>query len=126
MRVVDTSAFIEWLLKSPTGLAVIEQLPAVEDWIVPTIVQLELHKWLVREIDERRAARVIAFTDRCHIVPLDTSLALKAADLGVSAKLATADAVIYATAQHFDASLLTCDAHFSGLDGVVLVPKVRA
>jgi predicted nucleic acid-binding protein len=38
-------------------------------------------------------------------------------------KLATADAIIYATARLMDADLLTCDAHFDGLEGVVYLPK---
>jgi PIN domain len=38
--------------------------------------------------------------------------------------LATADAIIFATARHFGVELLTCDAHFKGLTGVVYVEKV--
>lgn len=38
-------------------------------------------------------------------------------------ELATADAVVYATALEYDADLLTCDAHFEGLPGVVLIRK---
>ena len=43
MRLVDTSAWVEWLIGSPTGKAVAgRSFPAREDWVVPTIVQLEL------------------------------------------------------------------------------------
>ncbi|HEU0229912.1 MAG TPA: PIN domain-containing protein [Burkholderiaceae bacterium] len=38
-------------------------------------------------------------------------------------KLATADAVVYATARHLRAELLTCDAHFEKLPGVALHAK---
>jgi predicted nucleic acid-binding protein len=38
-------------------------------------------------------------------------------------KLATADAIVYATARHQRAELLTCDAHFEGLPEVALFPK---
>jgi hypothetical protein len=38
-------------------------------------------------------------------------------------KLATADAIIHATARMFDADLLTCDRHFEGLPRVRYVPK---
>jgi len=51
------------------------------------------------------------------------SIALRAADLHRQYKLATADAVVYATAREFGAELLTCDAHFENLPGVVLVKK---
>lgn len=46
MRLVDTSAWIEWLIDSPTGRAVAPHLPDQAEWLVPTMVQLELAKWL--------------------------------------------------------------------------------
>jgi predicted nucleic acid-binding protein len=66
---------------------------------------------------------MIAFSTTCFVVPLTTDLALSAAALHKAHKLATADAIIYATARAHDADLLTCDVHFEGLDGVVLGRK---
>jgi len=122
--VVDTSAWIEWLAASPTGKAIAAALPVREDWLVPTIVQLELGKWLNREAGEDKADQVIAFTEMCFVVPLDTRIALSAASLCSSHGLATADAIVYATALRHGADLLTCDAHFDGLRGATFVPKV--
>lgn len=126
LRVVDTSAWIEWLIGSPTGVELRSHFPPMPRCVVPTIVQLELSKWLVRELDEERADQVLAHTQRCTVVPLDTSLALLAADLHRQHRLATADAIVYATARHLQAELLTCDAHFEGLEGVVLLQKSPA
>jgi predicted nucleic acid-binding protein len=123
MRLVDTSAWIEWLIGSQTGAALAPELPGRGDWLVPTIVQLELAKWLAREVGEDVADQVIAFTQTCVVVDLDTSVALSAADLCARYKLATADAVIYATALARGADLLTCDGHFKDLPGVHFVPK---
>lgn len=123
LRVVDTSAWIEWLTGSSLGKKLGKQFPDKAQCIVPTIVQLELSKWLVREVGEERADQVIAYTQKCVVVPLDTSIALLAADLHRECKLATADAIVYATAKHQRAELLTCDAHFDGLPGVVFLPK---
>jgi predicted nucleic acid-binding protein len=39
-------------------------------------------------------------------------------------KLATADAIVYATAIEYGADLLTCDAHFEKLPGVLLMRKI--
>jgi len=39
-------------------------------------------------------------------------------------KLATADAIILATAYTRHATLVTCDAHFEGLPGVRLIEKI--
>ncbi len=121
--VVDTSAWIEWLTGSALGKALGGEFPGKERCIVPTIVQLELSKWLVRETGEEEADRVIAYTQKCVVVALDTAMALLAADLHRQHKLATADAIVYATARRHGAELLTCDGHFEGLPGVRLFSK---
>ena len=79
----------------------------------------------MRELGEDQADQVIAYTQKCVVVPLDTTIALLAADLHREHKLATADAIVYATARHVGAELLTCDAHFDGLPDVAVFPKRR-
>lgn len=123
MRVVDTSAWIEWLIGSPLGKRLRKEFPDKAECIVPTLVQLELSKWLVRELDEDRADQVIAYTQKCVVVPMDTGIALLAADMHREFKLATADAIVYATAREHAADLLTCDAHFAKLPGVAYFKK---
>ncbi len=34
MRLVDTSAWIEWLIGSPVGITVADELPDREQWVV--------------------------------------------------------------------------------------------
>ncbi len=123
MRVVDTSVWIEWLIDSPLKQAIAEVFPESAQCIVPTIVQLELCKWLTREVGEAAADQVIAFTQNCEVVALDTKIALQAAELHRQYKLASADAIVYATALVHGADLLTYDAHFSGLPDVVWIKK---
>jgi predicted nucleic acid-binding protein len=125
MRLVDTSAWIELLIDSPVGKTVATELPEREQWLVPTIVQLELAKWLTREIGEDKADQVIAFTQTCVVAELDTPIALSAADFCVRRKLATADAIVYATAVAHGADLLTCDRHFANLPGVRFIGKPK-
>lgn len=122
-RVVDTSAWIEWLTGSELGGRLRSELPEKLSLIVPTIVQLELAKWLIRERGEEVADQVIAYTLKCNVVPLDTEVALLAAELHRAHKLATADAIVYATALKQKAELLTCDKHFEGLPEVVLFAR---
>ena len=123
MTLVDTSAWIEWLIGSPTGERLSAYLPEQANWLMPTMVQLELDKWLQREVGEQKADQVIAFTQMCRIVYLDTDIALLASALCRTHKLATADAVIFATAKRHNARLVTCDAHFKGLPNVDLIEK---
>ena len=71
------------------------------------MVQLELAKWLSREVGEDKADQVLAFTRRsARSFPLDTEIALAAAEAFQEHELATADAIIFATAraQRRDAS----------------------
>ena len=58
MRLVDTSAWIEWLIGSPTGVAFAPLIPDRGDWLVPTMIQLELERGVqlspVRQHDVQR------------------------------------------------------------------------
>jgi len=123
LRLVDTSAWIEWLIGSDLGKRLGKDFPARAQCLVPTIVQLELAKWLLRELGDDRSDEVVAYTRKCVVVPLDTRIALLAANLHRQHHLATADAIVYATALHHDAQLLTCDSHFVGLPGVIVFSK---
>ena len=69
---------------------------------------------------------MIAFTQVCQVIPLNTEIALAAAEACRAHRLATADAIIFVTARLRGATLLTCDAHFDGLPGVTLISKVSA
>ncbi|MDZ7628138.1 MAG: type II toxin-antitoxin system VapC family toxin [Parvularculaceae bacterium] len=126
MRVVDTSAWLEWFVNSPAGGAVGLHLPAPGEWLVPTIVQLELTKWLTREVGEEAADRTMALSSTFQVIPLDTPIALSAAEICAANKLATADAIVYATALAHGADVLTCDAAFKDLPGVIFVGKTSS
>ncbi len=123
MRVIDTSAWIEWFDDSPIAERIEAYLVPRENCIVPTVVQLELAKWLYRELSPDAADMALAYIGDCKLVVLDSSIALVAAEYCRSLKLATADAIIYATAREAGADLVTCDVHFRDLDGVIYIQK---
>lgn len=54
---------------------------------------------------------------------MDEPLALEAADLSLAHGLAMADALVYATARRFAATLVTGDADFEGLPGTVVIRR---
>jgi len=72
MVLIDTSAWIEWLVGSAAGQIVASHLPDQAEWLVPTMVQLELCKWMMREMDKEKADQVLAFSQLWRIVSLDT------------------------------------------------------
>lgn len=125
MLAIDSSAWIEWLVDGPLAAELAQKMPVKSDLLVPTIVQHELTRWLLRERGEEVADEFIAYTQKCVVAVLDTATAIDAANLSRQYKLATADAVIYATALRHGAGLLTCDAHFDGLPGVTFIPKAE-
>jgi predicted nucleic acid-binding protein len=123
MRVVDTSAWIEWLLGTALDKRLEPELPSNDEWIVPTIVQYELMRASIRALSKAQADAALAFSKKLAVRRLDTDLAVEAADYAARRSLAMADAVIYATAMNAGADLLTCDAHFANLPGVVYFAK---
>ena len=90
---------------------------------MPTIVQYELARCLTREVSEDAADDAIALSTEYVVAPLDTRLAVQAAEIARNHGLAMADAIIYATAVAAGADLLTCDAHFAKLPRVIYVAK---
>ncbi len=118
MHVADTCGWIEWLTDGALADNFAPFLADNANLIVPTLVQFELYKWCLREKDEAAALDVIGLTEACVMRPLDTRIALSAADISVRYKLAMADAVVYASALAAGGQLLTSDAHFEGLPSV--------
>ena len=126
MRVVDTSAWIEWPAGSTIRRSLASEMPERTQHIIPTIVQFELALWANREVSEDRADEIVAASTLGVVIPLTTCIAIRAAGVRRDLKLSTADAIIYATALAHDADILTCDAHFKDLPHVIYVPKVGA
>lgn len=124
--VIDTSVWIECFSQTPLGQRIASALPAKENCIVPTIVQLELSKWALRELTGEERERLEQSLEDCQVELLDSETAALAAKANLQHKLATADAVIYATAQRLGAEVLTCDAHFKDLPLVRLFAKGAA
>ena len=126
MILVDTCGWIEWLTEGALADSFASYMQDSAELLVPTTVQYELYKWVKRESDENTALDTIALADDSLVVPLSTDIALVAADLTLSHKLAFTDAVIYASARKFNVELVTSDDHFEGLSGVTYFPKKDA
>lgn len=74
-----------------------------------------------RDFTEEDAIEAVAALRATQLISIDESLALEAADVSIERGLAIADSIIYATAQHVDAELITADTDFDGLPGVTLI-----
>ncbi|MEO5771149.1 MAG: type II toxin-antitoxin system VapC family toxin [Burkholderiaceae bacterium] len=126
MKLADTCVWVELLADTPTGRRYRSLFATPEQVLVPTLVLFELRRWALRELGDADADRVMAATRNAHIVPLVEATALLAAELTVQYKLPALDALIYASALHHGATLITCDAHFEALPGVEYRAKATA
>ncbi len=118
---VDTCGWIEWLTNGKHAQKYSSYLKKIDKMIVPTIVQFELYKWLCREKNETIALEVIGVTEQAKVVPLDTTLVLRAATLAKQYQLAMADAIVYSASVQHSATLFTSDKHFKNLPNVTFI-----
>jgi predicted nucleic acid-binding protein len=117
---VDSSAWLEYLTQDRDAAKFAPFIESASPALVPTIVLYEVVKVLMRERGKTEADRFISAALRSIVVPLDEDLALAAAQVSNEHKLAMADAIIYATAQTNRAQLVTGDAAFRSLPGVII------
>src|ERR1700677_4102260 len=102
MRVVDTSAWLEWLSDSALGRKVGLELPSTEAWIVPTIVQYELARCVTGGVAEGAAHDTIALSPECGVTSLSARPPVQGAEIAKDHRPAMADPIIYATAVAMD------------------------
>lgn len=119
--VVDSSGWLEYLTQGSKADAIAPYLESETTVLIPSIVLYEVRKILLLRQGKTLADIFWSEALKRVLIPFDEELALEAADLSIFHKLAMADAIIYATALHYKAPLITSDAHFANLPGVTLV-----
>ena len=123
MNVVDSSAWLEYFANGPNAGDFEVPILDTESLLVPSIAILEVYRHVLRTRGREEALVAAAAMRSGQTVDLGYSLALEAAEIGLTLKLPLADSVIYASARAHDATLWTQDADFEGLDGVEYHPK---
>lgn len=119
MNVVDSSAWLEYLVDSERASLFAEPIEQTQQLIIPVLVIYELFKKVLRERGEQLALEVYGLLSQATVVDVDAPIATAAARL----PLPLADSIIYATAQRYEAMLWTQDEHFQGLPGVKFFSK---
>lgn len=89
-----------------------------EEVITSVVVVYEVYRKVKQIKGEQLALENVAALSQTHIIPMDQTLSLEAADYSLEHRLHFADALVYATARHFGAVLYTSDADLRGLKGV--------
>jgi toxin FitB len=121
--VVDSSGWLEFLTDGVLADEYAARLRQPAAVITPTIVMYEVYKHAKRLRSEEEAIDAVAAMQKTRVVSLTDELALMAADLSISHKLPMADAIVLATAQANDADVVTSDADFEGIPGVIYLSK---
>ena len=119
MTLVDTSGWLHYFLNGPLIERYAKFLEKSDTVLTPTIVLYEVYKKVKVQSEEKYADVAASQMNRTVVVSLSDSIAYSAADLSLEYKLAMADAIIYATALEHRTQLITSDADFKGLPGVL-------
>ncbi len=117
---VDSSGWIEFIGDGPKADAFGKFLVHEDSLLVPSIVVYEVLKKLALTRSDTALKRFISHAYRSRQVAFDSDLAATASRVSIEHKLAMADAIIYATAQTYNAQLVTADLDFVNLPGVII------
>ena len=124
MNLVDSCGWLEYFAEGPHADFYAAALENPSSLLVPTICLLEVFKRVLQQRGEDAALQAVAAMHQGLILPLDASLALRAARISSDLKLPLADSVILATARTYLGVIWTQDAHFKGLEGVRYIEKI--
>lgn len=125
MILIDSSGWVEFFAEGPLAGQYAKFLRDLPEVVTPTIVMYEVFKRIKRDLGEDAGLIAVAAMQKTQVVPLDQTLALSAAELSLTHRLAMADAIVLATARSQHAVLVTSDDDFAGIDGVTLLSKKK-
>ena len=121
MILVDSSGWIEYLAELPNAEQFARYIEGSEPLVSSTIQVYEIYKVVKGDLSEDRAIAAVSALRGTTTEPLTETLALETADVALEYGLAMADAIIFATASHHDAEIVTGDGDFDGLLGMTLI-----
>ncbi len=118
---LDSSVWIELFGAGERHDACKDIFQRAQTIIVPSLVQFEVYKKILKLKSESHALSAISTLRSFSCVDLTPEVALTAADLSVEFNLPMADSIVLAHAQLADAVLFTLDNYFSKIDGVQVI-----
>jgi predicted nucleic acid-binding protein len=123
--VLDSSGWLEFFTDGPHAEEFASRLRYPANILTTTVALYEVYKWIKRERSEEEAVHAVATMKKTRVIDLTEELALTAADLSLTHRLAMADSMMLAAAQANGAELVTTDAGFAGVPGVTIFSKKR-
>jgi predicted nucleic acid-binding protein len=120
---IDSYGWIERFTDGPKAKhynAVIDQRPG-EEIVTAPVILYEVYRRIKQFKGEEMALESVAALSGTNVVSLDQTISLEAADFSFEHHLHMADALVYATARHYDAELYTCDEDLRKLRSVTFI-----
>lgn len=120
---VDSYGWIERLTDGPKSEAYNSVIDGADpaEIVTSSIVLYEVYRKVKQTVDEQVALEAAAAIGQTHVVPVDQTISLEAADYSIMYGIHMADALVYATARHYGADLYTSDEDLRDLKGVVFI-----
>jgi len=119
--VMDTSVWVDFYLGNKQVHDLVIERLRNREIIVPSVCAYEVALAIDRRISEEHIKVVVANMREQHIDELTFDRAVAASNYRHEKKLAMADAIVFATAQFYNATLITFDRDFEGLPNVHLL-----
>lgn len=123
MIIVDSCGWLEWFTDGKLANKYQKYLADQENLLVPAIILYEVYKILKREVDEEKALLAVGYMKNSPVIPLDEILALSAADIALQESLAMADAIIVATSQLYNCTIISSDSDLKNQPNVNFIQK---
>ena len=121
--IIDSSVWLEYFVGGKKAGVITKYFKHPYKIFLPSIVLYEVYKKIKNERGEQTAVLIIAQMERMteDVIVFDGSMATQAADISLKHKIPMADAIIYSSAIFSDATVITMDTHFKGLEQVQFI-----
>ncbi|MCK4367195.1 MAG: type II toxin-antitoxin system VapC family toxin [Thermoplasmata archaeon] len=119
---IDSWAWIEYWRGGPGSKDAAVFIEGKEEAYVSTINIAEVYRWFLAFYDDVAAEEAIqTIRERCHRVSVSTDIAVDAAKTRHRKKWGLGDSLIFATAEHVDARIVTGDPDFREEDRTIFL-----
>lgn len=120
---VDSWAWIEYFKGGDAGKKVKQIIEGNQQLLLATINVSEIYLFLLKNDPENAEDLVKFILSSSFVIPLETSIAMKASKIKHADKIGLADAIVMATAEENNATILTGDEDFKNLKNVIYIGK---
>lgn len=119
---LDSWTWIEYWKGGESASEAAKYIEGDEESIVSAINITEIYFWVARYYDKEKADEKIGtIQKRCHVVGVGKEVAIGAANIRLTNKLALADSLILATAREAGGKVVTGDPDMKGLEDVIFI-----